>query len=64
MFPSVGVKFYGRPSLLLPFFVASAEGMVTGEMGITHGFIVSLNVDDARRWIGAGAKLTIWPVLQ
>ena len=64
MFPSVGVILGGRPSLLLSFLVAGAKWMVTGEMCVAYCFVVALNVDDARRWIGADTYFAIRPVLQ
>ncbi len=64
MLPSVGVILDGRPSLLLSFLVAGAEWVMRGEMRIAYGFVVALNVDDARRGIGAGAKFAERSVLQ
>ncbi len=44
--------------------VSGAQWMMAREVCIAYGFVVALNVDDARRWIGAGAYFAERTVLQ
>jgi hypothetical protein len=50
--------------LLLSFLESRSERVMGLKVCIAYGFVVALNVDDARRGIGAGADFTERPMLE